>query len=75
MKKATNKISKIGGYVSGAVWAGANYLSGGADDQEQAQTLGSKKDLTVDKSGRITFEEIEMLKDLDKFQKDEKFME
>lgn len=62
--------------MSGVVWAGANYLSGGAEDQDQAQTaLGGKKDLTVDKSGRITFEEIEMLKDLDKFVKDEKFME
>jgi len=73
MAKATNKISKISGFVSGAVWAGATYITGGTDEQED--TITGKADLTVDKSGRITFEEIEMLKDMDKFVKDEKFLE
>ena len=34
MKKTTTKIYNIGGYVSGAVWAGANYLAGGQDDAQ-----------------------------------------
>lgn len=72
--KATNKISKIGGFVTGAVWAGATYITGGSDETEDP-TITGKADLTVDKSGRITFEEIELHKEMDKFVKDEKFLE
>lgn len=38
--KATDKISKIGGFVSGAVWAGATYITGGTDESEDG---GSNK--------------------------------
>ena len=73
LTKATNKIYNVGGYVSGALWAGANYITGNQADDQSSDI--SNTDLTVDKSGRITHEELEMIKEMDKFAKDEKLFE
>ena len=71
VKNASSKIYNIGGLVTGAIWSGANYLGATASGEEDRK----QEELTVDASGRITYEEIELNKHLDAYMSEEKFLQ
>ena len=77
VKKASEKIYNIGGKLTGALWTGANYITGGgAEEEDRVQETGRViKPSVYDVDKQYTAQDLILLKELDKFSSEETLLQ